>query len=427
MKKIYLSLVGALVTAGSFSQAPVLNKSNHKEMPARFNKQINFVAKESNNSSRATTISNEPLNAIDGITTAYGYGSPYLAVTNPMWPDSNTMINFTGGPSGAWLHGVAQVFDLEGFAFKTTTFNPGTLPFDPATAMTIDSIFMQGFYVRENPDQTVVDTARFHIVSANGNFSSGAYFGGNPDSAKLVIGMDNTLTNEYTGVLGTFDVLLDSAAAADTLANGSKFLELEANLNLTGHQGLIGVIMEYVPGIVPTTTDTIFVNTNYFSPVYCTPGGQSTTYPNGIAPDHTIGQFHDNNSKYNPALDYMLPAVAFNGDHPYQLYNMTINVSQNNNLTASIDELDNGAELFQSYPNPTAGLTTIKYSLEEAAQVSFEVMDITGKTVFASVEGNKANGVHAINLDTKDFNAGVYFYSVVVNGNKLTKKMTVTK
>ena len=54
-------------------------------------------------------------------------------------------------------------------------------------------------------------------------------------------------------------------------------------------------------------------------------------------------------------------------------------------------------------------------------------MDVTGKVVTSSFEGNKAEGTHSIELNTNSLNAGVYFYSVIVNGNRLTKKMTISK
>ena len=59
--------------------------------------------------------------------------------------------------------------------------------------------------------------------------------------------------------------------------------------------------------------------------------------------------------------------------------------------------------------------------------VSFEVIDITGKKVISTNEGNKGAGTYSINLNTAELNAGIYFYSIVVDGNRITKKMTITK
>lgn len=426
MKKIYLSLFSALVAAGSFAQAPVQLGGQHKDLPARLQNKVVTPMNIQRSASRATSITSEPVNAIDAVTTAYGYSSPYVGAVNPIWPDSNMLIGFSSGPSGAWLHGVAQVFDFDGFSLKNSTFNPGILPFDPAASMTIDSVEFQAFYLRDNPTTTVVDTAVIQIVDASANFTR-ALFASNPDSAKVVIDITSQANNTYAGVLGTYKIALDSVTAYDTTASGTLILKAITNLTLPSHDGLVGVIVDFIPGTTYGATDTIFSNVNALLPIYCTPAGQGLTYPNGIAPDNTGGVFHDDNSKYTPGLNYMLPAVGFVGDHPYQLYDITTYVTQSNSLNASIDELENGAKLYQNFPNPTADFTTVKYSLEEAANVTFEMIDITGKTVLASVEGNKSNGVHTITVDTKDLNAGVYFYSVIVNGSKLTKKMTVSK
>jgi hypothetical protein len=92
------------------------------------------------------------------------------------------------------------------------------------------------------------------------------------------------------------------------------------------------------------------------------------------------------------------------------------------------DELEiTNLNLGQNVPNPTNDNTKINYSLTESANVTFEVIDITGKVIYTEVMGNKGAGAYSINVNTADFAAGIYYYTMTAGADKITKKMMVTK
>jgi outer membrane lipoprotein-sorting protein len=91
------------------------------------------------------------------------------------------------------------------------------------------------------------------------------------------------------------------------------------------------------------------------------------------------------------------------------------------------EEAANGITLGQNMPNPTNGTTTINYSLEEGANVTFEVVDVTGKVVYTSNLGEMAEGSYVHELNAANFAAGVYYYSLIANKEKVTKKMVITE
>ena len=92
----------------------------------------------------------------------------------------------------------------------------------------------------------------------------------------------------------------------------------------------------------------------------------------------------------------------------------------------SVTEIENSlGTLSQNIPNPADGNTIINYSLVESANVSFEVVDVTGKVIYAEALGMRSSGNNTLNFDTKSLSSGVYFYSVIINNEKLTKKMLV--
>lgn len=97
------------------------------------------------------------------------------------------------------------------------------------------------------------------------------------------------------------------------------------------------------------------------------------------------------------------------------------------NENVSVGENETGFYLGQNAPNPFNGYTSVSYSLTKNATVSFDVVDITGKLVYSSSEGEKAAGVHKIQLNAEGFAAGVYYYTLTVNGQKMTKKMVITE
>jgi hypothetical protein len=104
-------------------------------------------------------------------------------------------------------------------------------------------------------------------------------------------------------------------------------------------------------------------------------------------------------------------------------------VRLNFNPSVGIEEADrqNGIGMGQNLPNPANGVTAIPYDLKEAANLSFEVHDMSGKLVATQAVGKRAAGAHRLQFDTSALNEGVYFYSLIANGTRLTKRMTVIR
>ncbi len=94
-----------------------------------------------------------------------------------------------------------------------------------------------------------------------------------------------------------------------------------------------------------------------------------------------------------------------------------------------INETPNtGISLSQNMPNPANNSTTISYSLANAgSSVVLEVYDVTGQLVQTVDQGNRAAGAHQVELNTANYAAGVYFYTLNVDGMKVTKKMVIAE
>lgn len=86
-----------------------------------------------------------------------------------------------------------------------------------------------------------------------------------------------------------------------------------------------------------------------------------------------------------------------------------------------------GGKLLQNQPNPFSGKTTIKYLLLKAADVSIIVYSNNG-TVVRKFEFDNKKGSHFVELDLNDLPAGLYYYSLVIEGQGIdSKKMLMIK
>ncbi len=78
----------------------------------------------------------------------------------------------------------------------------------------------------------------------------------------------------------------------------------------------------------------------------------------------------------------------------------------------------------QNQPNPFTGTTTIQISSKTVAPVSVEVANMLGQVVYTQNAGT-INGTMNVELNASQLEAGVYFYTVRVGADSVTKKMIV--
>ena len=93
------------------------------------------------------------------------------------------------------------------------------------------------------------------------------------------------------------------------------------------------------------------------------------------------------------------------------------------NQDASLTENNNTISVSNMFPNPTTGSTAVNYSLDNASEVSINVVDVAGKVVYSSTEGTQVAGKHTSTIDASSFNTGVYYVTVSTNDSQVTKKL----
>jgi hypothetical protein len=82
----------------------------------------------------------------------------------------------------------------------------------------------------------------------------------------------------------------------------------------------------------------------------------------------------------------------------------------------------------QNYPNPFNPITTIKYNLPKSGYVRLKITNLLGQKIKTLIEEWQTSGYKTIVWDGADDNgdkvcSGIYFYSLIFEGNEQTKKM----
>jgi len=92
-----------------------------------------------------------------------------------------------------------------------------------------------------------------------------------------------------------------------------------------------------------------------------------------------------------------------------------------------IDEIANynGIDLHQNIPNPANGTTMVRFEMLQSRNVTVEMRDLQGRLIQSIQRGQLPAGTHQVELNVSDLQSGIYTYTLVADGMRLTKKMMV--
>ncbi|MDX1348719.1 MAG: T9SS type A sorting domain-containing protein [Putridiphycobacter sp.] len=111
----------------------------------------------------------------------------------------------------------------------------------------------------------------------------------------------------------------------------------------------------------------------------------------------------------------------WNGDEPWVMLNFDESLTVNENV------INQTITVSQNQPNPFNDNTIITYNLNQTADVSVEVVDLTGKVVATYNEGVQGAGQYKLNISAENLSGGVYFYNFKAGNYSVTKRMVVSK
>jgi Ig-like domain-containing protein/parallel beta helix pectate lyase-like protein/type IX secretion system substrate protein len=107
---------------------------------------------------------------------------------------------------------------------------------------------------------------------------------------------------------------------------------------------------------------------------------------------------------------------------------IVVTVSTGGVLGVYNDQTPDGFVLYANQPNPVKEETTINYYAPTSAQVVITIQDMTGKEI-TSISEYAKQGLNPVAINTAQLGliSGSYYYTLNVNGYKVTKKMIVVK
>lgn len=120
------------------------------------------------------------------------------------------------------------------------------------------------------------------------------------------------------------------------------------------------------------------------------------------------------------------PGLAIRGDEDTASENLIYQLSVDKSDIVGVSAIAAPAfELSQNFPNPFSGNSQIRLMLSRTSSVSLEVNDLLGRMVYQLPATSLSAGSNVLNIYANNLKAGVYTYSVIVNGERITRKMMV--
>mgnify|MGYP001571396951 FL=1 len=138
--------------------------------------------------------------------------------------------------------------------------------------------------------------------------------------------------------------------------------------------------------------------------------------------------YTDQNLNAGAAYTYRVRAF---GTTSYSNYSNETSATTN---STAVEDREEGAPrvpmkaaLHQNYPNPFNPSTIIRFELSAAAQVTLRVFDLLGKEAALLVNEKRQAGTHHVAFNAAYLPAGVYFYELTTDAERLTRQLVLVK
>ena len=304
----------------------------------------------------------------------------------------------------------------------------------------------------KTPTDTIFidDFFNFGQATIYGNTGGGFVFGtnwqppapvtiGSPEFAQGYIMMGTPYNIEQ--------VLIWVGSIYKNSANGSSLTVTINALDDSSHYGGGGVDYDIIcPGTVLGTTTVPWGDidtTDFFAATFTTPVNVISDYAvvvnveNFYTNNDTIGfvTSADGGASGIMGVEYTWwkypasPAFWTEADHVYGMDNAVALFPVVDATGGGIDGnyFISGMKLSQNQPNPANNSTLIQYEVENNSNVTLEIYDATGRKVFVQEQGKQLAGKYTITINANELSSGVYYYSLMSDGKRLTKKMIVNR
>ena len=83
--------------------------------------------------------------------------------------------------------------------------------------------------------------------------------------------------------------------------------------------------------------------------------------------------------------------------------------------------------LYEAFPNPFNSMTTIRYDLPLAGEVTLTIMDLNGREIALLADGNTVAGSHSVTWNASNQPSGAYLLKLSTSLGTRTQKVTLVK
>ena len=149
------------------------------------------------------------------------------------------------------------------------------------------------------------------------------------------------------------------------------------------------------------------------------PAGQTTAIATGLCP----GTYTVIATDIKGCSDTTIAVIGVAG-------NCKTGILENEDVSSTeVDEQINSTLESTAFPNPFAGVTTIKYTVSESTNVELGIYDLTGKAVNILFNGEVTGGEEMTHtFDANELPQGMYFYRITTtDGQDEIGKLILTK
>jgi hypothetical protein len=251
-----------------------------------------------------------------------------------------------------------------------------------------------------NPNNVAWAQTNIAAKDGNGSFYLDGSQSASGDEDFLVMPMMDVLNNPNDSLKFSYAYARNSATQADKLVietsvdcGGSwqYFTQYSAATMQAGSGGVTGV--PFVPTLAQWKQVNLTEHPNWFN----ISGSQSVLFRFVFTEDPAAG----NGNRL------FIDAVKFEG------------------LANGINELTKSYKL-NLYPNPSNSETNLKFNLNDAANVTVNVVDILGNNVLPAINTTFSAGEQVVSINKNGtLSKGIYFVNLSINGAKMSKKLLI--
>jgi hypothetical protein len=84
-------------------------------------------------------------------------------------------------------------------------------------------------------------------------------------------------------------------------------------------------------------------------------------------------------------------------------------------------------QLQQNYPNPFSNSTVFNYQIQERGNVTFGILDLSGKEIRTISAGMKSPGKYNLEINSGKMENGIYFLRMKTDHATISRKMILSR